>query len=324
MLAVVLAAAPTAASTIPASTGQIAVGVSELPFDSSSTYDSYASTMGKNPAVWSVWADWGQAANPSAFPTALVDRLASHGTVPLIFWQPVGSGRPPGHPSSPPLQEACGTDYSKIQGGDWDIYIHQWANAAKGHGPILIRFAHEMDGNWYPYGVGHCTNTALKFRSMWRHVVGIFRADGATNVKFVWSPGRPVLAAKALYPSSTWVDYVGMTAYNWSQTKGVAWASLNASVSKSTAGLLTYAADKPWIVAETGAPDEAGQDRAAWITQGYDAVYRTIPNVKLIVYFDVDMRARAHHQPNWQLYRSSEINAYTSMLNDVRFQGTIH
>lgn len=328
LLASPVSASPTGASgatststVTPATTiRQVALGVSMLPYDSSTNFDTFTSTMGRAPATWSIWSDWG---GNSAFPTALVDRLRDAGTVPFIWWQPVGSATPPGHPESPPLQESCGTDYGKIIGGDWDNYIHQYAQAAVGHGPILVRFTHEMDGIWFPFGVGRCTNTPAKFVAMWKHVVSIFRADGATNVKFVWSPRRASLVEEPMYPGDSWVDYVGVTAYNWAYVKNKPWTNLLTLVQRATSGLSLYAGSKPWIVAETGSPDHPGS-RPNWISLGYKQLYNKIPNIALIVYFDIDMTYRAKNQPNWQLNTSADNSAYKALLVATRFQGTIH
>lgn len=322
-------AAPTSASgrtieaVTKASTRQIALGVSMLPFDSPDTYAGFKASVGTAPAVWSVWADW--ADGNSSFPTDVVNQLRADGTVPLIFWQPVGTNRPPGHPTAPPLQESCGVDYSKIISGKWDTYIHQWAQQAVGMGRILVRFAHEMDGGWFPFGVTRCQNTADKFKTMWKHVVKIFRTEGATNVKFVWSPLNASTKAKALYPGNKWVDYVGFTSFNWGSYKNTSWKNMINGVKSVTNGLKSYAGTKPWILAETGSiPTQPGHSRPSWLTTGYNAIYSQIPNIKIIMYFNVDMTNLAHHQPNWQLNTADDLNAYRSLLSSKKFQGKVN
>jgi mannan endo-1,4-beta-mannosidase len=325
LLAVVLVSAPVGAAgpLQPAAARKIAIGVSMLPYDNAATYDTFTAKTGKAPAVWSIWADWGGAANPSAFPTALVNKLTLAKTVPLIIWQPVGTGKPPGSPSSPPLQESCGVSYDKIIGGDWDTYIHSWAQAAAATtGPVLIRFAHEMDGNWFPYSTLNCGNSVKKFKRMWQYVVNIFRHDGATNVKFVWSPRSATTAQKALYPGDSYVDYVGVTAFNWAASKGKPWQSLTTLVSKATKGLTTYSS-KPWIVAETGSVEQTGYSRPLWLKTGYAGLYSALPRVAIVMYFNVDMRLRAHNQPNWQLHTTADFKAYKAVLAQAKFQGKV-
>jgi hypothetical protein len=325
-LAVVLVASPVGASSVSPSTlpaSPIAMGLSMIPFEQQSTFTYAVNKYGKAPATWAVWANWGDPAGTGAFPTALVDRLRNAGTVPFIYWQPVGTGRPPGHTSSPALQESCGVSYDKIIGGDWDNYIHSWAQSAIGHGTILIRFAHEMDGTWFPWSTSNCGNSYAKFITMWKHVVTIFRGDGASNVKFVWSPVNPHADRSSLYPGSTWVDYVGFTSYNWAAFKNKPWTSMLTNVSNATRGLSTYAGDKPWILAETGSVAGPGS-RPQWLIDGYKALYRYVPNIKLVMYFDIDSRPIAHNQPDWRLNTTADIDAYKFLQTKPKFQGKVN
>ena len=42
---------------------------------------------------------------------------------------------------------------AKITGGDFDGYFSKFATDVKAFGaPSAIRFAHEMNGGWYPWG----------------------------------------------------------------------------------------------------------------------------------------------------------------------------
>ena len=56
--------------------------------------------------------------------------------------------------------------------------------------PLFVRFAQEMNGDWFPWGRGVDGNTARDFRKAWKHVVDLFRFHGATNVRWVWSPNE--------------------------------------------------------------------------------------------------------------------------------------
>ncbi len=125
------------------------------------------------------------------------------GTVPLIYWAPVD----PADPGSPDWT------YNTILNGDHDAYITQFAQDAKAYGGrVLLRFAHEMDGDWFPWGIGRFDNTKANFILAWRHVHDIFRSVGATQceVRLVTdratastaSPSRP--STRATSTSTTW------------------------------------------------------------------------------------------------------------------------
>jgi Glycosyl hydrolase family 26 len=57
-----------------------------------------------------------------------------------------------------------------------------------------------MNGNWFPWGRGRITPRVYK--AAWRHLVRIFRAEGADNVKWVWTPNVSITAAVSRLSSS--------------------------------------------------------------------------------------------------------------------------
>ena len=85
-----------------------------------------------------------------------------------------------------------------------------------------LRYAHEMNGYWYPW-----SRDAAAYRWAWRRVVRLFRTVGASNVKFVWSantnlyePARTWRAGLRRYwPGRRYVDLVGATAINFGGSK---------------------------------------------------------------------------------------------------------
>jgi hypothetical protein len=103
--------------------------------------------------------------------------------------------------------------------GVQDAYIRRFARSlATFRGTVYLRYAHEMNGDWYPW-----SHEPRMFTLAWRRVVRLFRAVGAKNVRFVWSVNpnlyqgkRPWLEHVRLYwPGSKWVDYVGTTMINF-------------------------------------------------------------------------------------------------------------
>ena len=49
-------------------------------------------------------------------------------------------------------------------------------------GTVYLRYAHEMNGYWYPW-----SNDPRAYRWAWRRIVRLFAVAGADNVRFVWS-----------------------------------------------------------------------------------------------------------------------------------------
>ena len=93
----------------------------------------------------------------------------------------------------------------------------------------MLRFAHEMNLLSSDWGPGKEGNTASSYVDAWRHIVTIFRQEGADNVKWVWAPnvdygGRPFTQ---FFPGDEWVDYVALDGYNWGATGGESWETFS-------------------------------------------------------------------------------------------------
>ncbi len=145
--------------------------------------------------IWSSWSSW-----QSVPPEGVLREAARLRAEPLIDWGPYGI----------PL--------SAIAAGQYDAYIESWAKTILAYQrPVLIRFAHEMNGNWYSWS----QEGPAVYVAVWRHVVSIFRRVGARNAQFVWSPDgligeRQKPWARSVvrwYPGSAYVSDVGMTTY---------------------------------------------------------------------------------------------------------------
>lgn len=289
---------------------KLALGVSMLPYDDMAAVDAFtASVGGHTPAIWSIWRDWGDTTRTFPAMTFLNGLKARH-IVPMVMWQPV-DGRDP---------TRAAFTYHRINQGFFDDYIRKWATKAKAWGGrIILRFAHEMDGRWFPWGIGNFDNTPAKFVKAWKRIWTIFKGPGgvgATNVAFLWSPLAPCACQPDLYPGDGYVDYVGMSAFNWG---GADWRPLIEPVHRRYLQLrqLTH---KPIILAETGSAP--GVDKAAWITKGYQAVYTDTPSIKAVVYFNVDMRAGS--QPDWRLTSPAKaLAAYAKLFDQAQFRGRI-
>ena len=316
VLAALVLALSIPATTL-AGTRRIALGVSMSNSSDLTVLDNFTNSMGGiKPAIWALWSDWG---GPDRdFPTATVAGLHSHGIVPMINWEPVDP--------SPSGQSDCANwSLAATIRGDHDAYIRNWALAAKAStGRVIVRYAHEMNGYWYIWGDGVCTNTPKKFKKAWKHVVNIFREVGATNVQFLWSVFGPY-HDNYFYPGDAYVDYMGLTAFNWAQPGHPSWRSMVKTFAPTMKSLIALSR-KPIIAAEMGAgykPDCTACDKVAYIANGYPAVYAKWPQIAAMVYFNIDMRSQG--QPDWRLDNpAGALDAYRTVVADAtRFTDTL-
>ena len=103
---------------------------------------------------------------------------------------------------------------SAIASGAHDAHITDWATRLADWGsPVMLRFGHEMNGNWYPWAEGVNGNGAGDYVAAWRHVHDIFTRAGADNVQWVWNPNVPYYGSTpldGLYPGADYVDVVAL------------------------------------------------------------------------------------------------------------------
>jgi Glycosyl hydrolase family 26 len=144
--------------------------------------------------------------------------------------------------------------------GRWDEKYAAIARAVTEYRyPILIRFAHEMNGHWYPWGMAN-GNKRGEFTAAWRHVVDLFRNVGATNALWVWSPnvlrGADSSTLKQFWPGKAYVDVVGLTGYGERERSPT-------QTYRATLKLVYALTDQPILLTEVGV--QAGPDKRAWL-----------------------------------------------------------
>jgi hypothetical protein len=182
-------------------------------------------------AAWSI--SWH---NGLSFPTRDVEALWRAGYVPqirLVNWPtedyaPVSQPTPPGP-----------TPNSDIAAGKQDAELRRFADAARATDiPIEFDYDYEMqaahpwggryDGGGTTTGYGDPTwpDGAEHYRDAYRHIIDLFRQEGATNVTFLFQtntidggyrPGsywEPWEQMKYYYPGDDYIDWLGLSVYS--------------------------------------------------------------------------------------------------------------
>lgn len=278
----VLAAAGTSAATVLPPNGQVSVGVT---VDGASglvpELDAYTgSAGGKAPSVIMDYRDW---AHTPDFPTDFANLVDGRGAVPMLTWEPwdytAGANQPHYR-------------LSTISGGTYDPLVRRWAAEIKAWGkPILLRFAHEMNGTWYPWSEAVNGNAAGQYVAAYRHVVSLFRSSGVTNVTWVWSanvafPGSVPLSR--LYPGDAYVDWTALDGYNWGTTTSVGWQSFEQVFGPSLTQVRGLSS-RPVMISEIGSAEQGG-DKAAWISDFFSRM-AAHPEIRAFVWFNHDKEA---------------------------------
>jgi cellulose synthase (UDP-forming) len=227
---------------------------------------------------------WGPNAAP---PTAWMRAVTRQGATPMITWEPWRKSS-----SSTWLASPRGAVLRDIASGRYDRRVRRFARAVAAHRrPVLIRLAHEMNGSWYPWSVGPGRNTPRTYVRAWRRVHDIFDRAGATNAGWVWSiesfgggAPTPRSALQTYYPGDRYVDWVGLSGFNWGSRHDYGgWLGFGEVFDRVYGVVKGFG--KPVMVAETGTA-LVGGDAAAWVRDALRTARADYPRIKALVFFD--------------------------------------
>ncbi|MEW2518860.1 glycoside hydrolase family 26 protein [Actinacidiphila alni] len=230
------------------------------------TTASAAAAAGEQPRILEYYQDWDQ-----PFSADHAELAYQQGALPLITWEPYGDSRAADQPKYA-LQ--------RIASGTYDAYIIRYAQKVKSIGqPVALRFAHEMNGAWYPWSESNSGNSSGDYVKAWRHVHDLFQIVGATEVIWVWSPnvlrGTGGVALAPLYPGDAYVDWIGIDGYGFGEKTAT-------EVLQPTLDAITAFSHKPVLISETGSAP--GPRQAGWTADLFRWIKRT-PNVIGFVWF---------------------------------------
>jgi mannan endo-1,4-beta-mannosidase len=167
-----------------------------------------------------------------------------------------------------------------------------------------LRFAHEMNGNWYPWAEAANDNEPGDYRQAWRYVhdkfADVYRTLGiASNVNWVWAPNvnyQGSTPLRCLYPGRRYVDWVGLDGYNDADP---VWKSFFDVFNETLTELSQFPrqnpilARHPLIITETACTensDPAGPSKAIWITDFFNELINGpwASEISAFVWFNID------------------------------------
>jgi mannan endo-1,4-beta-mannosidase len=251
----------------------------------------FAGVAGRRPNITVYYSPWG-----AAFRARFVTAAAQTGAVVLVHMEPW-------HASM-----------TAIADGRWDTYLHRFAAQVRHYGgQVIMSFAPEADGGWYPWGWHHAE--PAEYRAAWRHVVTLFRQSGASNVTWLWdiSGGRRGAGrVQHWWPGHQYVDWVGIDGYY------VTPADTFKSVIGDTIRAVRKFTKKPILLSEVGIGPLAGQAKKI------PGLFAGIRRNRLLglIYFDVAQHDGLYHQ-DWRLDDNpAAVAAFRAGVRSLREPGS--
>ena len=123
----------------------------------------FAKAAGKQPNLVGYYSGWAE-----PFARSFAEQVRAHGGIPFVQIDPTLAS------------------VSKIAAGAYDLYLRQYADSVRSfRHAVVIGFGHEMNTTRYSWGYGHVRPSV--FVAAWRHIVNVFRGQGADNVTWLWT-----------------------------------------------------------------------------------------------------------------------------------------
>jgi hypothetical protein len=237
----------------------------------------FTQAVGQQPNLVGYYSGWGE-----RFQASFARAVDAHGAVTIVQWDPTGAS------------------VAGIAAGDYDNYLRMFADSVRGFGhPVVIGFGHEMNATWYTWGYGRVPPRT--FVTAWRHVVRLFRSQGADNVTWLWTINADLPSTGRIadwWPGAGYVTWVGIDGYYYRPSDTFA------SVFGRTITQARELTHKPVLVSETAAGPASGQPAKIGNLFAGMRLYQILG----LVWFDIAQHNGLYHQ-DWRIENSREAQA---------------
>jgi glycosyl hydrolase family 26 len=229
----------------------------------------FARTVNAQPNLVEYYSGWAQ-----PFATSFARAIYVHGVRPFVQIDPTDAS------------------ISGIAAGVYDGYLRLYADNVREFGhAVVIGFGHEMNAPTYSWGYGHVP--ASTFVAAWRHIVSLFRGQGAENVTWLWTlqadgPGTGPIAS--WWPGASYVTWVGIDGYYYTRSDTFD------KVFSPTIHQVRALTAKPVLLSETAVGPLAGQYLGILDLFAGMRKYKTLG----LVWFDKKQDDGIYHQ-DWRL-----------------------
>ena len=260
------------------------------------------------------------------------DNIVSRGAIPMISWMPSSK------------TNINTNRLSEIAAGQWDVYIQRWINGFKWFQSsyavdkkpkVLLRFGHEFNSNWYPWG-----NDPSGYITAWRYIHQKFEDAGINNqIEWVWCANNVSVDSynniTRYYPGDDVVDWTSLDGYNWGSNYAFSrWKSFDETFSSPYTTLIDNYPSKPIILGEVASAEPAdlpnpayGQNgnnadalesKKVWVQDMFTRIKTDYPAIRAIAWFNMNKEL------SWALHNSNNtgLTAYNTAIQDPYYLGT--
>jgi hypothetical protein len=238
---------------------------------------TFAQAAGARPNIAGYFSGWAE-----QFETSFARQALNHGAATIVQIDPTFAS------------------ITAIAAGEYDGYLRVYADSVRDFGhPVIIGFGHEMNATWYSWGYKHVSPNT--FVAAWRHVVTVFRGQGADNVTWLWTINQDLSSTGPVaswWPGGSYVTWVGIDGYYYRPSDTFA------HVFGRTIDQVRTFTSKPVLLSETAVGPRAGQ--SVKINDLFAGLRRC--HALGLVWFDIGQHNGIYHQ-DWRIENSKTAEA---------------
>ncbi|MBI4651729.1 hypothetical protein HY745_10695 [Candidatus Desantisbacteria bacterium] len=248
-------------------------------------------------------------------PFNITEKIKNNNSILMITWEPYLKNN---------KKKSILTD---ITNGIHDDLINDFAVSIKNYRhPVLLRWGHEMNGNWYSWSGTHNSRNPNLYIKAYQYIHNVFKKQNVNNVKFIFSvnhkdvPSNNWNKFENYYPGDNYVDILGIDMYNWGETKirgnnkKFKWKNPKSILIESYERIINAYPDKPIIISEIASSSKGG-DKILWIQDFLYLLTDRFSAVKAFVWFDINKESDwSVSQDNniWQVFNKEIKKPYYS------------
>ncbi|MFT3904497.1 MAG: glycosyl hydrolase [Niabella sp.] len=269
-------------------------------FDDSGTPMSFYDGFEKKPSMAMMFDGW-NAEGSKNFPIEFCRNAEAGGYLPHVTWEPM-------------------MGLSELISGKYDNDIKKYGEAIASFGkPVILRFAHEFNGDWYPWSImNEQLIPASTYVTAFRYVHEKIREAGGLNAYWVWAPNvengaKNQQTIESYYPGDAYVDLIGMDGYNFGTSQSFSrWQSFTDIFENLYNKVTTAYPHKPVFISEMGCSSTGG-DKAAWIADMFIQLENKFPKINSFVWFNINK------ETDWRFTETQAItDAFKTGINSDR------
>ncbi|MEE9444709.1 MAG: glycosyl hydrolase [Cocleimonas sp.] len=261
------------------------------------------------------------------------------------------------HKSHGDSEGPCRNSFSmqNIINGDWDSQLRQWAKDAKNDRdaggnkiPLLVTFSIEMNGYWFPwsgiyhggvtknqYGDPNLADGPERFRDAYRHIIDLFKAEGADNITWFFIPDtmdpnedwvkflrEDWNAQKNYYPGDDYIDWIGTNLYG-AAAPDYDWSNFSNDLALKSKAIRDITANKPVALMEFGVIENHPRgNKSAWFNDAFSTILSgNHLNFKAISYWNDDLGSG---NAGMKIDSSSQsVATFRRLISDSKFTSSL-